>query len=252
MTAAIGARYRHPEPRTKYAGGPLPGVLSITRQRYVEQFQERRGPIWDWFAARCPALYQADGCPGERRRSLRSDGADSLLCVIVALLQSMDVRRGFLGRPPVEEGGAWHRRSVHELFGFAFGAPVPRALSIRRIERWLRALRELGMLQTHQDRRETSAGYKSFVAIRMVSDRLFEIANTHRMLAKERREAWERARAERQARAIKSDQRGAPARMTRAEDPLGAAGRHTAGEPRAGPSSAAELLGRITGPLRRS
>src|SRR5581483_7818782 len=101
------------------------------------------------------------------------------------------------GRPPVEQGGLWHRRGVRELFGFAFGKPVPGALSIRRIERWLRALTALGILTTNQLRVKTARGYESKTAIRHVSDELFRLAGMREQLARERREAFQRAEAAR-------------------------------------------------------
>jgi hypothetical protein len=250
--AAIGLAYRHPKPRLTRT--PPPRALAVTIARYREDFETRSGPLWDYFAARVPALY--DG--GDRRRSLRSDGADSLLCLIVALLQSMDVRSGFLGRPPIEQGGKWHRRSVLELFGFAYGKPVSGALSVRRIERWIRALKALGILTTRELKHHLGDRVRSVTAIRHVTDRLFELAGTIGQLARERRETAERARAERQARSAanasdsRMDRRGedqGPDGYRRSDPPPARPSVGTA--PRAGPSSAAELLGRITSPLRR-
>jgi hypothetical protein len=251
MTVALGYSYRHPQPRRAHRSPP-PAVLAKTIGRYCLEFEARRGPIWDYFSARIPALYDADGKPGDRRRSLRSDGGDSLLCVIVALLSSMDIRRGFLGRPPLQAGGLWHRRGVRELFGFAFGKPVPGALSIRRIERWLRALTSLGMLTTNQLRVKTARGYESKTAIRHVSDELFRLAGTRGQLAKERREAFQRAAAERAHQRIESvylDQRG----NTPPADTANAV--HTPGVlpvARAGPALVRDLIERIRSPRRRS
>ncbi len=256
-SAAFTQDFRHPRPRPR-PGAPLPRVLAVTIARYREQFEERRGPLWDWFRARSPALYDQEGRPGDRRRGLRTDGADSMLCVIVTLLSSMDIRRGFLGRPPAGGEGKWHRRSVSELFGFAFGEAVPGQLSQRRIERHLRALATLGILQTHQLRTRTPRGFESKTAIRHVTGQLFRLAGTLGQLAKERREAFQRAAAERAAAAqarrietVRMDQRTASdgSRQTvnlRSET----AGSH--GAARAGPpTSAADLVGRLIAPLRR-
>lgn len=253
-TAASGLAYRHPKPRTKYAGATPPRALAVTIARYREDFELRRGPLWDYFAARVPALYDGQGRAGDRRRSLRTDGADSLLCVIVALLQSMDIRRGFIGRPPLEAGGLWHRRSMLELFGFAFGKAVPGALSPRRMERWLRALKALGILTTHQLRRKTARGFESKTAIRHVTDRLFELAGTIGQLAKERRQAWERVRAQRAALRIENMYLDLRAGKSPADpSPVTSPVREAGTVPRAGPPrSAAELLGRIRSPQRRS
>lgn len=251
--AAIAADFRHPRPRPR-PGAPPPRVLAITIARYREQFERRRGPLWEYLRARTPAMFEADGSPGERSRALRTDGADSLLCVIVTLLSCMDIRRGFLARPPAEPGQRWHRRSVRELFGFAFGDEVPGMLSQRRIERHLRSLAAMGVLKTYQVRRKTARGFESQTAIRHMTDHLFRLAGTLGQLAKERREAWQRAAAERRAHRVESirmDQReatplGAPGVMTGNRSTV-TAGR----QPRAGPSPAADLLGRIIAPLRR-
>lgn len=254
MTAAIGALYRHPKPRPTRV--PPPRALAVTIARYREDFEARRGPLWDYFAARVPALYDGAGAPGDRRRALRSDGGDSLLCVIVALLQSMDLRSGFLGRPPIEQGAPWHRRSVLELFGFAYGKPVPGALSTRRIERWIRALKALGILTSRELKYHVGDRVRSVTAIRHVTDRLFELAGTVGQLARERREAAERARAERQARAAELTRMDRPGNTS---EPLfddsgvataaGVAGASRV-QSRAGPEPAAEILGRISPPRR--
>lgn len=232
----------------------------MTIARYRQQFEERRGPLWDWFRARSPALYDADGRPGDRRRGLRTDGADSLLCVIVTLLSSMDIRQGFLGRPPADGEGKWHRRSVSELFGFAFGEAVPGELSQRRLERHLRALSALGIIQTHQLRTRTARGFESKTAIRHVTDQLFRLAGTLGQLAKERREAFQRAAAERAAAAearrietVRMDQRRAAPSGAGSDPARGnstvTSGRSSGAGP---PSPAAELIGRVIAPLRRS
>lgn len=179
-------------------------MLATTIARYCREFEARSGPLWDYFAARVPALYDGEGAALDRQRGLRSDGGDSLLCVIVALLSSMDIRRGFLGRPPVQPGGRWHRRGVRELFGFAFGKPVRGALSIRRVERWLRALTALKVLTTQQMRVNSSRGFESKTAIRHVTDQLFRLAGTYGQLAKERRAAWQASERERAALRIES------------------------------------------------
>lgn len=231
-----------------------PRVLCMTIERYRRAFESRSGPLWEWFRRRVPALYNEQGSAGDRRRALRSDGGDSLLCVIVALLRSMDLRRGFLGRPPAGGEGRWHRRTIDELFGFAFGEPVPGALSVRRIERHLRALRELGIIVTYQVRKKGAAGFRSEPAIRVVTDRLFELAGTARQLAKERREAHKRAEqlrsaahAARRVERIRVD--SAPRASVPAPAPTGA---ERINPPRAGPVPVRELIDRLKLSLRRS
>lgn len=225
-------------------------MLAVTIGRYRQQFEQRRGPLWDFFRDRAPAAFDA-GRPTDRERGLRSDGADSLLCVIVSILSCMDLRRGFLGRPPADGPGKWHRRSVRELFGFAFGASVPGALSQRRLERHLRSLRALGMIQTHQMRSRTARGFESVTAIRHVTDELFRLAGTAAQLAKERREAFERAAGERRARRIESVRLDSPRPAPPGPPDVSGRGAPSRGAPsRAGPSTAADLLGHIIAPLR--
>lgn len=229
----LGASYRHPQPRRSY-GSPPPRVLATTIARYCKEFESRSGPLWDYFAQRIPSLYDEQGAAIDRQRSLRSDGADSLLCVIVALLSSMDIRRGFLGRPPIEEEGRWHRRSVLELFGFAFGKPIRGALSLRRIERWLRALAAMKVITTVQVRVKTAGGFESQTAIRHVTDQLFRLAGTFGLLAKERHERWQAAQRERAGQRVES------VRVDSAPPKLPAvAGGAESGSPSRGPPSRA-------------
>ena len=254
MTAAA-LSYRHPRVRTSFAAPP-PRAIAITIERYQRDFENRSGPLWDWFRSRVPAVFDGEGRPGDRRRALRTDGADTLVCAIVTLLRSMDLQRGFLGRPPAEGEQIWHRRSVLELFGFAFGKPVRGALSVRRMARCLRALRDLGILVSHQVRTRGSEGFQSKAAVRIVTDRLFQLAGTIGQLAKERREAHQRA--ERARSAAQASRRIETVRMDRSGDPARpieqTAHRPSAGAPpRAGPpQQLRDLVGRIKSSLRRA
>jgi hypothetical protein len=230
-------------------------VLATTIARYCKEFEARCGPLWDYFSARIPALYDGQGAALDRQRGLRSDGGDSLLCVIVALLSSMDIRRGFLGRPPLQPGGRWHRRGVRELFGFAFGKPVRGALSIRRIERCLRALASLRVVTTQQLRVKTARGFESKTAIRHVTDQLFRLAGTYGQLAKERHEAWQAAQRERAERtaanrveSVRVDHRKSSADTTPQASPSS-----TTPPARAGPPAAMrDLLQRLALPLPKN
>lgn len=228
-------------------GAPLPRVLAITVDRYKTQFTARRGPLWDYFRDKIPAIYDDAGAHGARRRGLRTDGADSFLCTVVGLLSNCDLRRGFVGRPPAEAGGKWHRRSVRELFRLTFGEPVKGALGVRRLERWLRSLKVLGIVTTQQLRAKSARGYESVTAIRHVTDELFRLAGTLPQLMKERREAFQRAAAVRAGRCTKkvSDRSGAiPAEVPEGSGKL--PGAPSSGEPRAGPPQAMrDLIARL-------
>lgn len=247
--SAAAIDFRHPRARMRPGRAP-PRVITVTIERYRRDFEARRGPLWDWAARHVPAVYEPDA--PARVRALRTDGADTLLCAIVTLLSCMDLTRGFLARPPAPGEQRWHRRSVRELFGFAFGAPVPGRLSPRRLERALRALGAIGAIASHQVRLKGPAGYQSQPALRFVTDKLFRLAGTAGLLAQERREAYQRAAAARSGASaarrietIRLDPAQPGSSMlnpTRADPPAGRA--------RAGPRPAADLLGSILPPRR--
>lgn len=183
-------QHRHPRPRPR-PGRPAPGVLAATAARYREQLTSRRGPIFDYLAAHVPAVYDDQGAPGARRRSLRSDGSDSLLCLIVTLLECSDIRTGFIGRPPVMRPGRWHRRTVAELGRFAYGGPIRGVISQRRTERHLRALVAIGALRSRQVNRPGASRPEGEAAVRHLTEHLFRIAGTLERLRLERRRAFE-------------------------------------------------------------
>lgn len=168
-------------------------MLASTIARYRQQLGERRGPIFDYFAKYAPACYDDAGAPGARRRSLRSDGSDSMLCLIVTLLECCDIRTGFIGRPPAVRPGYWHRRTVAELSRFAFGAPIAGVISQRRTERHMRSLVAIGALRSRPINRRGATRPEGEPAVRHVTEHLFRIAGTLERLRLERRRAFEEA-----------------------------------------------------------
>lgn len=187
MTQALP--HRHPRPRAR-PGRRAPGVLAATISRYRDQLSARRGPIFDYLSKHTPACY--DG--SDRRRGLRSDGSDSLLCLILTLLECSDIRTGFIGRPPAVRPGPWHRRTVAELGRFSFGSPIAGVISQRRTERHLRALVAIGALRSRQVNRPGPCSRpEGEPAVRHLTEHLFRIAGTLERLRLERRRAFEEA-----------------------------------------------------------
>lgn len=76
-----------------------------------------------------------------RVRALRSDGAESLLAMCVALLYLADVRTGFVGKPR-QGGGRWHRYSLKDLAQLAYGGQTP--AEERRADRAIDMMVSLG------------------------------------------------------------------------------------------------------------
>lgn len=91
-------RWRAPD------GKRRPGVIDATRAELVRCLEQRRGSAWFRISRHVAiAGYPVDRALN-RVRSLRSDGAESLLALIVALLYMADVRTGFIGKPRPERG----------------------------------------------------------------------------------------------------------------------------------------------------
>ena len=124
-----------------------------------------------------------------RVRSLRSDGAESLLAMIVAMLYLADVRTGFIGKPRAERG-PWQRYTLHDLAQLAYGAQAE--ADLRRARRSLDMLVSLGWaFPTKQVRRYVDAGtFRSEPAVRRLNlHRLCEMTGTRWLLSRDRKHA---------------------------------------------------------------
>lgn len=173
------------------AGGKRrPGVLDTTRAELVRGLEHRHGSIW----LRVRRAVIVAGYPFaralDRVRSLRADGAESLLAMTVALLYLADVRTGFIGKPPQGGSGRWQRYTLADLSQLAFGAQRP--ADLRRARRALDMMVSLGWaFPTKQVRRYAGEDtWRSEPAVRRLNlARLCDMAGTTWLLARDRQHA---------------------------------------------------------------
>lgn len=170
-------------------GKRRPGVLDATRAELVRCLEQRRGSVW----LRVRLHVAVAGYPMDRAlnrvRSLRSDGAESLLAMIVAMLYLADVRTGFIGKPRPQRG-PWQRYTLHDLAQLAYGAQGE--ADLRRARRSLDMLVSLGWaFPTKQVRRCVDATtFRSEPAVRRLNlRRLCEMTGTSWLLARDRQHA---------------------------------------------------------------
>lgn len=173
------------------AGGKRrPGVLDATRAGLVRGIEGRSGSLWQRI---CNAVSVA-GYPTARAlhrvRALRSDGAESLLAMAVALLYLADIRTGFIGRPRAG-GGPWHRYTLQDLAQLAYGAQTP--ADLRRARRSLDMMISLGWaFPTKQVRRYEGldTGFVSLPGIRRLNfGRMCQLTGTSWLLKRDRMHA---------------------------------------------------------------
>lgn len=234
--------------RAPAGGKRRPGVIDATRNELVRCLEQRRGSVW----LRISRYVAVAGYPVDRAlnrvRSLRSDGAESLLAMIVAMLYLADVRTGFIGKPRAERG-PWQRYTLHDLAQLAYGAQAE--ADLRRARRSLDMLVSLGWaFPTKQVRRYVDAStFRSEPAVRRLNlHRLCEMTGTSWLLSRDRQHA-DRNKGEgtasfetgRQRRERKTLERQQQARETL---PGRYSGRST-GDPPAGATSGAQALSTI-------
>lgn len=171
------------------AGKRRPPALDATRNEIVRNLERRHGAIW----MQIRRTVSVAGYPLERAlsrvRSLRGDGAESLLAMTVALLYLADVRTGFIGKPRPDYG-RWHRYTLHDLAQLAYGAQGE--ADVRRARRSLDMLVSLQWLYpTKQVRRYVDDGtFRSEAAVRRLNlTRICQMAGTTWLLAKDRQHA---------------------------------------------------------------
>jgi hypothetical protein len=177
------------KPHERPGKGRRPAVLLATIQKLQDAITTRQGPLWEWLCANIPASYDEDGNPNPRRRRLRAaDGAVNFAAVVCKLLEMAELGHGLIAKPGVATGESYHRYDVATINRWSYGDPIPQELSLARTERWLRALSAMGWIQTRQLRVAGSNGYRSVVAVRHLSDRLFKIVGTYGDLKRARRQ----------------------------------------------------------------
>ncbi len=128
-----------------------------------------------------------------RVRALRSDGAESLLSMCVALLYLADVRTGFVGKPR-QGGGRWHRYSLKDLAQLAYGGQTP--AEERRADRAIDMMVSLGWAfptkQVRRHKKDAEGGdlWCSEAGVRRLNfQRLCDMVGTSWLLKRDRKHA---------------------------------------------------------------
>lgn len=186
---AVGRPHKRVHWRLPTSKRSRPGVLDATRAELVRGIEGREGSLWMRIERNAIVAGYAIDCALHRERSFRSDGAESLLALSVALLYLADVRSGFIGRPR-PEGGSWHRYKLRDLAQLAFGGQTP--ADIRRARRALDVMVSLGWAYpTKQVRRYAGAEkYRSEPAVRRLNmTRICEMTGTGWLLKRDRMHA---------------------------------------------------------------
>ncbi|PPT91434.1 hypothetical protein XthCFBP4691_07710 [Xanthomonas theicola] len=182
--------HRHVRWHTPANGKRRPGVLAATRDALVRGLEERQGSLWLLIRRGVIVAGYTLTRALHRIRSLRSDGAESLLAMAVALLYLADVRTGFIGRPRAG-GGPWHRYTLADLAQLAYGAQTPAEL--RRAQRAIDMMISLGWAwPSKQVRRydEAKDGFRSEPGVRRLNlDRLCKMTGTTWLLKRDREHA---------------------------------------------------------------
>ncbi len=186
---ARGRLHKRVRWRVPTGGKRRPGVLDAIRAELVRGLEMRQGSLWH----RVGRVAIVAGYPIERAlnrvRSLRADGADSLLAMAVALLYLADVRTGFIGKP-LPDRGPWQRYTLRDLAQLAYGAQG--TAELRRARRSLDVLVSLGWLfPTKQVRRHQEDGsFRSEPAVRRLNlTRLCQMTGTGWLLNRDRQHA---------------------------------------------------------------
>ncbi|WP_230433511.1 hypothetical protein [Xanthomonas campestris] len=173
----------------KPSGKRRPGVIDATRAELVRCLEQRHGSAWMRIKDRVAVAGYTIDRASERVRALRSDGAESLLAMAVALLYLTDVRTGFVGKPRVG-GGRWHRYTLCDIAQLAYGAQG--VAEIRRASRAIASMVSLGWAYpTKQVRRlAADASFRSEAGVRRINlKRICDMMGTTWLLQRDRRHA---------------------------------------------------------------
>ncbi|KLB41437.1 hypothetical protein GEV893_08545 [Xanthomonas perforans] len=170
-----------------------PAVLDATREALVRSLEQRRGSLWMRISRNVIVAGYALEKALTRVRALRSDGAESLLAMSVALLYLADVRTGFVGKPR-QGGGPWQRYTLKDLAQLAYGGQT--VAELERAKRSIDMMVSLGWaFPTKQVRRHTkdaegAAVWCSEPGVRRLNfQRLCDMAGTSWLLKRDRKHA---------------------------------------------------------------
>ncbi|MDO0860620.1 hypothetical protein VDS34_18115 [Xanthomonas campestris pv. campestris] len=167
-----------------------PGVLDATRAELVRGLEQRRGALWMRISRTVIVAGYALDKALSRVRALRSDGADSLLAMSVALLYLADVRTGFVGKPR-HGGGRWQRYTLCDLAQLAYGGQTEG--DVRRARRSLDMMISLGwafptkQVRRHEKDAEGRDAWRSEPAVRRLNfQRMCDMTGTSWLLKRDR------------------------------------------------------------------
>lgn len=188
--ARKGGAHKRVQWRRPSGGKRRPGVIDATRAELVRGLEQRRGSLW--FRVRRVVIvagYPIAQALG-RVRSLRADGAESLLAMTVALLYLADVRTGFIGKPSKTGNGRWQRYTLADMAQLAYGSQGEAEL--RRARRALDMMVSIGWaFPTKQVRRYAGDDtWRSEAAVRRLNfSRLCDMTGTAWLLSRDRQHA---------------------------------------------------------------
>lgn len=181
---------RHKRVRwSKPKGARRPGVIDAMRCELVRCLEQRQGSCWTRIKYQVHVAGYTIERAGERVRAFRSDGAESLLATVLALLYMTDVRTGFVGKPRAG-GGQWQRYTLRDIAQLAYGSQGEG--DIRRASRAIAAMISLGWTYpTKQVRRHTGdATFRSEAGVRRLNlKRICDMTGTTWLLQRDRRHA---------------------------------------------------------------
>lgn len=173
----------------KPAGARRPGVIDATCKELVRCLEHRRGAVWARIKYQAHVAGYTVERTGERVRAFRSDGAESLLATMVALLYMTDVRTGFIGKPRAG-GGRWQRYTLRDIAQLAYGSQEKG--DIRRASRAIAVMVSLGWAYpTKQVRRYSGdATFRSEPGVRCLNlKRICDMTGTAWLLQRDRSHA---------------------------------------------------------------
>jgi len=209
--AALKRKHKHKRKhkrvkwRRPVGGKRRPGVFDATCAALVRAFENKEG-VWNRIQRiAIVAGYSIARALG-RVRGLRSDGAESLQAMVVAMLYTCDVRTGRVGKPGVVPGD-WKDYTLSQLAQLAYGTThedgneaetsaeraarrkAERAANLRRARRALDVMIHLGWLSpTKQNRRYVDENtYRSDPGERRLNlDKLCKMLGTDWLLKRDR------------------------------------------------------------------
>lgn len=159
--------------------------------------------VYNNFFAEAP-VFRPDKAP--RRRRKRSDGATNLITQTKTLVFYTDIVSNFVAKPIIDEHGGrtWERKTLAELNVLAFGVPIQDEVSLRRTERAVRDLCEMGYMNAAEWRKLTANGYRSEPGLKWLTDKFWRSLGLEKAVKDERGRRKDAKQAEQAMRLIEA------------------------------------------------